>query len=162
MRTSATAAIDSYACLIHVLTVVPHIVEKDECVQHLHDMSTVGTMKTFTTEWGGWVCLLCFGTYLSLTLSVGIKVKIDTDSSHACQCCQSLLLVGTAARHPMTVGTDNEWVLAFCCWRIDRTEDVFTWKRLYTDVLYGVTIVFSYFRQDGLAVDKGVEVAVYL
>ena len=131
MRTATTATIRSDARLIHILAMVPHIIEQYLGIQSLNHMGTVGLMRILAI--------------FSLTLSPAIQVEIYTDSPHSCQGSEALLLIGTiSATTEMTVGTDNQRMLALLGGRIDGTEDMLTRQGLDTNVLNRITIIPAY------------------
>ena len=77
MCASTTATIGSNSCGVDILAVRQHIIEQFQTTGRLEDMGTGGVMIT----------------HLCSRLAVAVEVEIHTDSTHSCQCGQSLLLI---------------------------------------------------------------------
>ena len=147
MRTATTATIRSDARLIHILAMVPHIIEQYLGIQSLNHMGTVGLMRILAI--------------FSLTLSPAIQVEIYTDSTHSCQGSEALLLIGTiSAATEMTVGTDNQRMLALLGGRIDGTEDMLARQGLDADILNRITIIPAYLSQNRFLMNQRIHITV--
>lgn len=147
MRTATAATIRSDARLIHILAMVPHIIEQYLCIQSLNHMGTVGLMRILAI--------------FRFTLSPTIQVEIYTDSTHPCQGSEALLLIGTvSATSEMTIRTDNQRMLALLDWRIDGTEDMLTWQGFDADILNRITVIPAHLSQNRLLMNQRIHIAV--
>ena len=97
--TAATASVHTDAATVHILAVVPHIVEQHLRVERLYHMGTVCLVRPFPV--------------FVFALPPTIEVEVDTDGTHARQGSESLLFVGTvASAAEVAVRADDERMLA--------------------------------------------------
>ena len=109
----------------------------------------------------GTVGLMRILAIFSLTLSPAIQVEIYTDSTHSCQGSEALLLIGTvSATSEMTVGTDNQRMLALLGGCIDGTEDMLARQGLDADILNRITIIPAYLSQNRFLMNQGIHITV--
>ena len=102
-------------------------------------------------------------TDLSSRLAVAVKVEVDTDSSHAGEGGETLLLVVAIARGPVSVGADNKGLLTFLQRGVDGAEDMLPGHQFKADILGCIAIVLADFRENGLGIlHAGIEENVNL
>ena len=93
--------------------------------------------------------------YFLLALAPAVEVEVYTDSPHAGQGAEALLLVLAVSVGPMAVRTYDEGVLALLQRGIDGAEQVLSGCQFNADVLRGIAVVLTNLRQG----DRPLEIA---